>query len=111
MVIRSNLDPFGLYTDLSIWESLHRTQLSRAIHTLDDVVSENGSNYSVGQRQLLCIARALLGIYTLYVCCVCVYYMYILCMYTTCILTDLFLCTICINCSIYSTMHTLILYV
>lgn len=59
--IRSNLDPFGCYADTQIWESLRRTCLSECVSSLADRVEDGGMNYSVGQRQLLCISRALLA--------------------------------------------------
>ncbi|BAH93577.1 Os06g0561800 [Oryza sativa Japonica Group] len=62
--VRNNLDPLGLHSDEEIWEALEKCQLQTAIRStpalLDTVVSDDGSNWSVGQRQLFCLGRVLL---------------------------------------------------
>ncbi|XP_042477665.1 ABC transporter C family member 3-like [Macadamia integrifolia] len=62
--LRSNLDPLEEYTDEQIWEALNKCQLGDEIRkkegNLDSAVTENGENWSMGQRQLVCLARVLL---------------------------------------------------
>jgi ABC-type multidrug transport system fused ATPase/permease subunit len=58
--IRYNLDPFEIFTDDEIWRSLDVVELKSAISGLHFMVTEGGSNFSVGQRQLICLARAIL---------------------------------------------------
>ncbi|KAH9331210.1 hypothetical protein KI387_003318, partial [Taxus chinensis] len=62
--IRNNLDPLGDYSDEEIWEALEKCQLREVVQAkeekLDSLVTENGENWSVGQRQLVCLGRVLL---------------------------------------------------
>ncbi|KAB1204954.1 ABC transporter C family member 10 [Morella rubra] len=62
--VRYNLDPLSRYSDQEIWEVIGKSQLQEALQEkgkgLESLVVGDGSNWSVGQRQLFCLGRVLL---------------------------------------------------
>jgi ATP-binding cassette subfamily C (CFTR/MRP) protein 4 len=62
--VKENLDLFGLHSDEELRKVLDDCHLAKVINDLpdgmDSLVSEGGSNFSSGQKQLLCLARAIL---------------------------------------------------
>lgn len=71
--VRSNLDPFNEHTDAALWEALRQAHLSGGEGGgggvgLETAVEEEGMNFSLGQRQLMALARALVRDAKIIVC-------------------------------------------
>lgn len=62
--IRDNVDPLGEYSDDDVWSALEAVELKQVIGRNNDglcaTITNGGANLSLGQRQLLCLARAIL---------------------------------------------------
>lgn len=62
--LRYNLDPFEKYSDNEIWSAIESVSLKQSVQGmnagLDTTITTGGTNLSVGQKQLICLARAIL---------------------------------------------------
>ncbi|KAJ8978760.1 hypothetical protein NQ317_017483 [Molorchus minor] len=58
--LRSNIDPFGEFTDEDLWKALDKLHLKNLVPSLDFEITDSGAAFSSGQKQLICLARAVI---------------------------------------------------
>ncbi|KAF5294168.1 hypothetical protein FQR65_LT10879 [Abscondita terminalis] len=59
--IRSNLDPYANHSDEVLWNALNEVEIKNLVESLDHEIYEGNSEFSVGEKQLLCLARAVIS--------------------------------------------------
>lgn len=58
--LRSNLDPNSEYDDEQLWKALKDVDMKKIVESLEMHITDGGGNFSAGQKQLICLARAIL---------------------------------------------------
>ncbi|KAF5303208.1 hypothetical protein FQA39_LY10121 [Lamprigera yunnana] len=57
--VRNNLDPYCKYSDKELWDALDEVEMKSSIKCLEKKIYDGSSEFSVGEKQLLCLARAI----------------------------------------------------
>ncbi|KAF5294167.1 hypothetical protein FQR65_LT10878 [Abscondita terminalis] len=57
--VRSNLDPYSEYSDVVLWNALEEVEMKQSIGSLQSQIFEGGFDFSLGEKQLFCLARAI----------------------------------------------------